>query len=293
MRKAPLVPVLLAVASLGARDVALRQAFPVEERETLTRSLQIPAAGLRRLTVDNVSGRVVVIAADVRTVEISAVKTLQARDAAALAAAKQEATVEVRQDAGDVTLEVNGPFRERCNDRRWGRHWTRREEPTYRVVVDVEARVPRDIALRLRTVNDGDVRVSGTTGDFEVENVNGGVAMDDVGGQGRVYALNKDVRVAFARLPGGPSSFGSLNGDVEVVLPPGLAADLRFKTFNGKMFTDFDTSPLAAQRPVAERRNGKFVYRGNGSVGLRVGAGGPELSFDAFNGDIRVLKGAR
>jgi hypothetical protein len=44
---------------------------------------------------------------------------------------------------------------------------------------------------------------------------------------------------------------------------------------------------------VGERRKGTFVYRGNTSVGLRVGAGGPELSFDAFNGDLRVLKGVR
>lgn len=293
MRKTTLVPVLLATVTLGARDVAIRQEFPVEERQTITRSFQLPASGLRRLTVDNVSGRVVVTAADVTSIEISAVETLQAKDAARLASAKKDATVDVKQDGGDVTLEVNGPFRERCNDRRWGSHWTRRDEPGYRVTVDVEARVPREIALRLRTVNDGDVRVTGTVGEFEVENVNGGIAMTGIGGQGRVYALNKDVRVTFDRVPAGPSSFGSLNGDVEVVLPPALAADLRLKTFNGKMFTDFDTSPLAALRPAAERRNGKFVYRGDRGVGLRIGAGGPELSFDAFNGDIRVLKGAR
>jgi len=33
-----------------------------------------------------------------------------------------------------------------------------------------------------------------------------------------------------------------------------------------------------------------FVYRSNEFTTLRVGRGGPELTFDAFNGDVRVLR---
>jgi hypothetical protein len=39
---------------------------------------------------------------------------------------------------------------------------------------------------------------------------------------------------------------------------------------------------------VREQQDGKFVYKSHQFYGVRVGHGGPELKFDAFNGDIRI-----
>ena len=60
--------------------------------------------------------------------------------------------------------------------------------------------------------------------------------------------------------------------------------------FNGKVYTDFDTAHLAGMAPVAERRDGKFIYKSDRGVGLRVGLGGPDLHFETLNGDIRILQ---
>jgi hypothetical protein len=40
---------------------------------------------------------------------------------------------------------------------------------------------------------------------------------------------------------------------------------------------------------AGERHDGKFIYKSNEWSAVRVGRGGPELSFDAFNGNIRIL----
>jgi len=53
-------------------------------------------------------------------------------------------------------------------------------------------------------------------------------------------------------------------------------------------YTDFDVTALPGRPAVSERRDGKFVYKTNSFYGVRVGRGGPELKFDAFNGDIRI-----
>jgi hypothetical protein len=45
---------------------------------------------------------------------------------------------------------------------------------------------------------------------------------------------------------------------------------------------------LPGRAGVREQRDGKFVYKSNEFFGVRVGNGGPELKFDAFNGDIRI-----
>jgi hypothetical protein len=44
---------------------------------------------------------------------------------------------------------------------------------------------------------------------------------------------------------------------------------------------------------VAERRDGRFVYRSNQFTLVRAGGGGPELTFETFNGNVRVLRAAR
>jgi hypothetical protein len=69
------------------------------------------------------------------------------------------------------------------------------------------------------------------------------------------------------------------------------AADLRMKTFNGGLYTDFDVQTLPTTALVkAERRDGMYVYRSTGFTTVRAGSGGPELTLDTLNGDVRVLK---
>jgi hypothetical protein len=199
------------------------------------------------------------------------------------AEARRDVSLDISQDANTVRLYVDGPFR--CRDggvRMHGRQG-------YRVRFDFELQVPPDTAVSLKTVNDGDIKVEGVAGDYDVDNINGGIQMAEVSGSGRVYALNGRVQVLFRENPRAASSFGSLNGEVRVSFRPSLAADLRFKTFNGGVFTDFPVTYLPVQAAAGERRDGKFVYKSNEWSSVRVGRGGPELSFDAFNGNIRIL----
>ena len=86
----------------------------------------------------------------------------------------------------------------------------------------------------------------------------------------------------------------TVNGDVTATFPPTLSADLRLKTFHGGLFTDFDVTPVAA-RPTAapERRDGRFVYRSGGFTLVRAGRGGPEITLETLNGDVRVVRASR
>jgi len=110
----------------------------------------------------------------------------------------------------------------------------------------------------------------------------------EVSGSGHAYALNRPVRVLFKSNPAAESDFGSLNGDVDIAFQPGLSADLWMKTFNGHAYTDFDVVALPGRAGAREQHGGKFVYKSNEFFGVRAGNGGPELKFDAFNGDIRI-----
>jgi hypothetical protein len=266
---------------------ATAEEYPVRDTERVQRSLAFTGAGPHRLEIDNVSGSIQVAAHDGAAIELTVTKTYAARTPDRLEAARREVTLDVKEEPGLISFFVDGPFRECWKDRRARLGW---QEPGYEVRHDFVLRVPRQIELYLRTVNDGDIRIEGTTGDFDVSNVNGGVEMLDIAGTGRVRTVNKDLRIVFRANPLSPSSFASVNGDVVVCFQPALAADLRLKTFNGGLYSDFETQGLPALTPVAERRGGKFVYKADRSVGVRVGTGGPELRFETLNGDIRILQ---
>jgi DUF4097 and DUF4098 domain-containing protein YvlB len=115
-----------------------------------------------------------------------------------------------------------------------------------------------------------------------------------MGGSGQATTINGPVIATFASAPRATSLFKTINGNVIVTMPAGLSADLRMKTFNGGLYTDFDVQTLPTAALVkAERRDGMFVYRSSGFTTVRAGGGGPELTLETLNGDVRVLQRAK
>jgi DUF4097 and DUF4098 domain-containing protein YvlB len=162
------------------------------------------------------------------------------------------------------------------------------------VAFDVTVRVPRGTFLQLCAINDGEIRVDQTAGDFDVTHVNGPVTMSGVRGSGHARTVNGRLEVSFAESPKAPSTFQTHNGTVTATFPVSLSADLRMKTFNGGLFTDFDVQALPQPAPAAvERRGLKTIYRSNDFALVRVGGGGPAITFETFNGDVRVIKERR
>jgi len=255
----------------------------VEQHETIEKTFALTGSAARKVIVDNVEGSIQVTGRAGSEMRLVVRKRLRADSPEQAALARREVVLDISQDANTVRLYVDGPFR--CRGGGIHEHGRR----GYRVRYDYEIQVPADAAVNLKTVNDGEIKVEGVAGDYEVENINGGIQMTEVSGSGRVYALNGRVQVLFRDNPPAASSFGSLNGEVRVSFQPSLAADLRFKTFNGGVYTDFPVTYLPVKATAGERRDGKFVYKSNEWSSVRVGRGGPELSFDAFNGNIRIL----
>lgn len=254
----------------------------VQEKENIDRTF--PAA--KGIDVDNFDGSVTVTGSDSHEIHVEIHKTIRARSPEKVQEAKQEVRLDMTEQGDQLKLYVDGPFRCKCQDGSINYRGSRFYG--YEVSYDFTLRIPRESNLRVRTVNRGDIRVENTDGSFDVENINGGLDLVDIAGSGHAYALNRPVHATFRRNPTGASDFGSLNGDVDIAFRPGLAAEVWLKTFNGNAYTDFDVTPLPSRPAVREERNGKYVFKGNQFYGVRVGAGGPELKFDAFNGNIEI-----
>lgn len=265
----------------------------VEEKATHRKTFAVSNPQAARVEVDNVFGDIRVTAGSGREIAVVANERVTADTKEKLAEARQEVKLDMTQKGDTVRLYVDGPFRCDCGDCKDKQGRRKGGFDGYRVHYDFEIQAPAGSSLWLRTINDGEIRVNGIAGDYNAENINGGIEFLEAAGSGRIYALNGGVKVTFRNNPRAASTFGSLNGEVELHFQPDLAADFRIKTFNGEVYTDFPVTSLPLQPASFERRNGRLTRRGDRYTGVRVGAGGPEIKLDGFNGDMRILKRAR
>jgi hypothetical protein len=265
------------ILALSLASLALAQ---LEEKSTEHRTY----AGTRELIIDNINGAIEVTASTGGTVEMDIEKTLRGASQDRLTIAKREVSLALLQEGGLVRLMVDGPFRCHCADN----STNFRGGELYEFNYDFKIRVPRNISLELKTVNRSHISVEGTSGNFKISNVNGGIEMRDVEGAGSVHTVNGPVKVTFARNPVGATSFKSVNGALDITFRAGLNADVKMKTFNGGMYTDFPVTALPVASIQPERREKGFVWKSNRMTGVRIGSGGPELSFDTLNGDVLI-----
>lgn len=278
-------PIMMALllAGLALLTGLALKAADVDQRETIRNTYPLSGSSPKKVIVDNVTGSIRVTGYAGSEVRLVAQKRLRADSPESAEQARRDVKLDITQDANTVRFYVDGPFR--CRD--GGVHID--HDPGYEVKYDFELQVPQDSATDLKTVNDGEITVENLAGDYKVNNINGSIDMTELAGSGKVYALNGHVRLSFRENPRGKSSFGSLNGEVRVSFQPGLNADVLFKTFNGGVFTDYPVTYMPQPVSSGERHGAKFVYKSSEWQAVRVGRGGPELSFDAFNGNIRIL----
>ena len=119
--------------------------------------------------------------------------------------------------------------------------------------------VPRQTAVIVSNSSGGKITVKDTVGDVEVHNNNGEIQLDQISGGATVEAMNGAVHATFAKVPADkPLSFSSMNGEVEVRIPADTKANVRLRTQNGAIYTDFDEKALVTKTEAAKVR---FAHR--------------------------------
>jgi hypothetical protein len=257
----------------------------LQEKETIRKTFNLIAEH-KILEVDNVFGSIEVTGGEGNQVQLVVNKTIFAESKDRMETAKKEVTLDITDQPDFLKFYVNGPFRCNCSDGCEGQ----RGDRGYRVKMDFQLQVPRNIEVKLKTVNSGSVHVQDVTGNFSVHNVNGRIEMLNVAGSGTAKTVNGPVKVTFRENPRENSDFGTINGNVELYFVRGLAGDFRFKTMNGAVYSDFEMTSLPAQPVSSERQGTKFVFHSDRFTGGRIGSGGPEIKAENLNGDIRVLE---
>ena len=102
------------------------------------------------------------------------------------------------------------------------------------------------------------------------------------------------VEVTLARVAADkPLSFSTMNGDIDVTLPADVKANLKMKSEQGEIYSDFDinmTRQTAKSDAAEKTEQGKFRITFDKSLYGIVNGGGQEIGFNTFSGDIYIRK---
>jgi hypothetical protein len=205
----------------------------------------------------------------------------------------QSTPFNVEEDRNTISIEVDSPVR--------GMNFT--------------IEVPLRTNLDLETVM-GSVSVEGVDGELEVESVNGGITLTNVGGSVVAHSVNGKLTASVVRAtPQQPMAFTSLNGSVDVTLPATVKANLKLRSDQGDVYTDFDLQlrqdssdpnpnvSIDLDRPRGDNArqrvddarqrvdNARRRVEVDKAIYGSINGGGPDFEMRTFNGNVYVRKG--
>jgi len=161
--------------------------------------------------------------------------------------------------------------------------------------VDLDLKIPQDAKLKIGTVNDGEISVENVRGELEVTNVNEKITLTNISGSVVANTVNGDIVVTFNKLDTtAPMAFSTLNGDVKVTLPSDTKANLKLKSDNGEIFSDFDVvvdkTPGKIDKTSAP---GMYKIKKDDWVYGKINGGGAEMLMKNMDGNIYIKKATK
>ena len=156
---------------------------------------------------------------------------------------------------------------------------------------EIEIRVPLKSYLSIGGNYGSGISVVNVEGNIEVEHQNGAIRLTNVAGTVVAEAHNRDVTVVLNRIAAEKAmSFVSFNGSVDVTLPSSAKANLRMRSDNGDVFTDFDVQARQGSVSPAPRRGRGIQIEVNESIVGSINGGGPEFELRTFNGNVYLRR---
>jgi hypothetical protein len=114
---------------------------------------------------------------------------------------------------------------------------------------------PRNTSVSVENTFGGRVDVKNIEGDIDIRGLNGEVTLDRIAGSALVETMNGEIHATFVKVTEGkPLFFSSMNGAIEVRIPANTKANVRLRTQNGAVLTDFDEKALITTTEAAHGR---------------------------------------
>lgn len=245
----------VAGATFGAL-LALLIALPAQAEVTQEFHKTVPLTANGRVSVDNINGNVEITGWDRNDVQIDAIKSANNQ--------QKLDNMRIEINAGSDSVEIQTRFPEHNNNNPGGVHYT--------------LRVPQNARIDKVNLVNGSLTVQKVSGEIDANLVNGKLRVSDLAGEADLATVNGSIDATYASLKDVRGiKLKSVNGSVNLTLPPSPNADVDASVVNGSISTDF---PLTVK--------GHFVGK---SMSGTLGSGGVHIELNNVNGSIHIGPG--
>lgn len=280
--------VLGLVVILGCQHTPLKAQRSTEKiKKTLTSA--------KVLLVANINGFVNVEGGSGNSIEITATKLITGDSKKEVSQGAKETSLAMFNRNDSAIVHVKNPYidyRPRKKGRGFGYNWDNNNNETgYNFKFDITVKVPRNTQLIIRTINNGDINIKNTTAEVITNNINGSIFLENIAGKTKARTINGQLKANYSKVPDKNSTYYALNGNIRISYPKKLSAELRFKSFNGEFYTDYDVEYLPTKVTTKHVKRGKKkVYKVNEYTAVKVNKGGKVFKFETLNGNIYINK---
>ncbi|MFQ6112771.1 MAG: DUF4097 domain-containing protein [bacterium] len=236
-------------------------------REQFEKTFKFKQGGT--LILENTNGSVAVESWSKEEVRVEAEKIVKAKSRRQAEEIMKKVRIDIKQDTDYLEIQTHIP-----------RHRTGFWDSIFgggtSISVTYYLKVPHELRLDISTVNGG-VEMEQVGGEIRVKSTNGRIRLFETQGVVDAKTTNGSIEVDFRDFEENEDmSFKTTNGGIKLYLPENFRAYVNASTTNGSINTDF---PIKVHGEISKRRLRGEISGGGGTVDLHT-----------TNGSIRILK---
>lgn len=249
------------------------------------------------LYVHNIDGFIEVEGYDGDKVKVSVDRSTWAKTQSNLEAVLNEALFEVVKHENDMHLYIKTPYnsldvvnRKVKSDHK---NYKRNRRAHYHDTLNYTIKVPRNVNLNLRTINNGHIKIDDVQAkSIAANNINGEIHLDNVSGHMDIKTINGDVSLSYVDNRMHNANFESINGsfDVQFVEKPNI--EVLYESMNGHFYSNIElaTVSTAVKKDIKKKMSGvKFSIKPRKKITIGT-ASNTSFTFKTLNGDISLTQ---
>lgn len=160
-------------------------------------------------------------------------------------------------------------------------------EKATRKAIKYTIKLPRQVAVKFVETNwqgGSGLTISNMDGDLEIKTNNTHIVLNNITGPVVANTTSGEVTATFSTLAQGkPTAISSISGDVDITLPAAAKSNLKLRSINGEMYTDFDLG-------VKGSKDGLSKVGGMANVDGAINGGGVEMTLNTISSNIYIRK---
>jgi len=159
-------------------------------------------------------------------------------------------------------------------------------EKATRKQIKYTIKLPRKVAILYQETNwqGSSVAISNMDGDLEIRTNNAGIDLNNVTGPVVANTINGEVKIVYSALnQDKPTAISTINGPIDITLPANTKANMKLRSINGEMYTDFDLG-------VKSTKDGMSRVGGGNNIDGTANGGGVEMQLKTISSNIYIRK---